>query len=325
MPLTLRDTTQPSVTAVPHRARPAAIAPTTVFSFDIEEHHRIEAATHLTVPLARQNEYVERAEATTNWILDLLEERRVRATFFIVGALAEAKPRLVRRIHDSGHEVASHSWSHRRVLAMTPDEFRDDLRHSVDFLQQMIGAKVHGFRAPTFSITRANPWAIDILAEEGLTYDSSIFPVLHDRYGVRDAPSSPFRVHGIRHALLELPPLTLSIGGHRLPVGGGGYFRLFPLSLIKHGLMRNRTSISPPVAMLYFHPWEFDPGQPKLSLSRLAHWRTYAGIRGARSKLAQLLDFAGTTARAIDVVRALNEPDTRLSEYRLGIQQPLLD
>jgi polysaccharide deacetylase family protein (PEP-CTERM system associated) len=154
---------------------------------------------------------------------------RERATFFIVGQIARHQPSLVRAIHQAGHEVASHSWDHRSVRRLTPAAFREDVRQSKDALEQVTGEAVRGYRAPTFSILRKTAWALDVLAELGMEYDSSIYPVRHDRYGVHAAPRGPFMARGFQHAIVELPPATLRLFSMNLPMGGGGYFRMFPL------------------------------------------------------------------------------------------------
>src|SRR5262245_28332263 len=157
-------------------------------TIDVEEHHRIEAAAHLSCTPELKAVYAGRMDDSTRWLLDVMDERAIKATFFVVGQVAESHPALVRKIADSGHEVASHSWDHRRVIRFTPQTFREDVRTSKDALEQATGDAVVGFRAPTFSITRATPWAIDVLADLGMKYDSSVFPVKHDRYGIYDAP-----------------------------------------------------------------------------------------------------------------------------------------
>src|SRR5262249_14166178 len=162
-----------------------------------------------------------------------------------VGQLAETDPGLVRAIRAAGHEVASHGWDHRRVLAMTPRAFREDIRRSKVALEQATGAAVIGYRAPTFSIVPRTAGALDVLVESGLTYDSSIYPVRHDRYGVPDAPRAPFWAVGERHTILELPPLTMSVAGVAVPMGGGGYFRLFPLWLTERALRQTATDCEP--------------------------------------------------------------------------------
>ncbi len=259
-----------------------------ILSFDIEEHHRIEAARGLNIPGTLASEYLRRTDHTTRWLLDQLSGD-APSTFFIVGQIARDRPGLVRAIAEAGHEVASHSWAHQRVLDMSPEQFRTDLRTSKDALEQAAGQPVVGFRAPTFSITSRNPWAIDVLVEEGFMYDSSIFPVHHDRYGVPHAPRDPFLVRGERSTIRELPPATYRLGRLNIPTGGGGYFRLLPRVALSRTLGQIARRRSPAVAMLYFHPWEFDPDQPRLPLNRANRFRTYVGQGRSRSKLAALI------------------------------------
>jgi polysaccharide deacetylase family protein (PEP-CTERM system associated) len=287
-----------------------------VLSFDVEEHHRIEAAAGLAVSRDRKFEYLERMEMTTRRLLDLLARAETRATFFVVGDIARTAPALVREIYRAGHEVGSHGWKHTRVDRFTPASFRVDARTSKDALEQVTGAPVRGYRAPTFSITRRTPWAIDGLAECGYEYDSSIFPVHHDRYGVPDAPRGPFHAAGREHDLLELPPLTYRRLGFNWPVAGGGYFLLFPLGIMRAGIRQAARAEGPSVAMLYFHPWEFDEDQPRLPLGRLARWRTYVGIRRTSARLQSLLrDYQFT--RAIDAARALGSRSVELPRFSL--------
>src|SRR5262245_12218757 len=183
------------------------VSPQIVLSFDVEEHWRIEAAHGLKISDAQKRYYAGRVEEPTRWLLDQLDRYDQRATFYVVGLLARDQPALVRAIHRAGHEVAAHGWDHRRVHAMTPDEFRTDVRQCVDVLQQITGERVAGYRAPTFSVMRQTAFALDVLVELGLRYDSSVYPVRHDRYGVPDAPRGPFLARGGRHSILELPPV----------------------------------------------------------------------------------------------------------------------
>jgi polysaccharide deacetylase family protein (PEP-CTERM system associated) len=289
----------PNTPALTGGVRPATVG----LSFDVEEHYRIEAAAHLDCSAEMKQVYAGRMDETTRWLLDLLGERGIHATFFVVGEIAKSHPELIRRMADEGHEVGSHSWDHRRVHRFTPESFREDVCTSMDALQQASGLPVLGFRAPTFSVMRDTAWAVDVLAELGLRYDSSIFPVRHDRYGVPDAPREPFVVRGRERELLELPPLTLRAFGHNLPVAGGGYFRLFPLFVMERGIRK-----MPESSVLYFHPWEFDPSQPKLPLKRLSSFRTYVGIGRSRERLTQLLA-RHRFGRLIDQVNGL-APDT---------------
>lgn len=288
-----------------------------VASFDIEEHDRIEAAAGLTCSAELKSDYAARMEASTRRLLDQLAAAKVAATFFVVGEIARTHPKLVRDIHAAGHEVGSHSWDHRRVHRFTPESFREDLRASKDALEQVTGAAVFGFRAPTFSVTRDTGWAIDALAECGFEYDSSIFPVRHDRYGISDAPRVPFIAQGREREILELPPLTYRVAGMNLPVAGGGYFRLFPLFVMRAGLRQAARAAVPQVGMLYFHPWEFDTTQPKLPLKRLARWRTYVGVGKTAARLARLLG-AFPFRRAIDAVRDIRASGVELPRFRIG-------
>lgn len=291
----------------------------TILSFDVEEHHRIEAAAGLSCRNSQIEEYRTRAYSTTRRLVQILGESNCKATFFIVGELAVKCPSLVKEIHDAGHEVASHGWDHRPVTRLSRAAFREDITKCKDALEQITGAPVSGYRAPTFSIMRRTAWAIDELLAAGYTYDSSVFPVRHDRYGVSDAPTKPFRCYGNseRNGIIEIPPLTLRTGLTNIPIAGGGYFRLFPLIFLKAGIWFNRE-VDPAVSMLYFHPWEFDPKQPKLALSRTNSWRTYVGIGRSESRLKRIMhQFTSITnfRRAVDVVSELKS--AQLIDFRL--------
>jgi polysaccharide deacetylase family protein (PEP-CTERM system associated) len=285
-----------------------------ILSFDVEEHWRIEAATGLSIPSTQRDYYASRVGPATRWILEQLERFGQKATFFLVGVLAREQPELVRDIHRAGHEVASHGWDHQRIHNFTPEQFREDVRRSKDTLEQITGEAVYGYRAPTFSIVRQTGWAIDVLAESGMRYDSSIYPVRHDRYGIPDAPRGPFLARGRQCTLLELPPARLDVLGLRLPAGGGGYFRLFPLFVMEQALAQIRRLQQPPVAMLYFHPWEFDPEQARLPLGRVSRFRTYVGIRRSRPRLVTLLK-RERFVRALDAVTYLEPQREQLPRF----------
>jgi len=287
-----------------------------ILSFDVEEHWRIEAASGLTFDAARRDYYAARVGPATRWILEQLARFDQKATFFVVGALARQQPDLVHDIARAGHEVASHSWDHQRIHNFTPEQFREDVRRSKDALEQLLGEPIVGYRAPTFSVVRQTAWALDILAEEGMLYDSSIYPVRHDRYGVPDAPRGPFLARGRTHALLEIPPARLDVLGLRLPAGGGGYFRLFPLFVMEQALEQVRRDQQPPVAMLYFHPWEFDPQQERLPLGRVSAFRTYVGQARSRPRLVSLLRQYQFT-RAVDAVQALQPLRDQLPAFEV--------
>jgi polysaccharide deacetylase family protein (PEP-CTERM system associated) len=290
--------------------------PQTILSFDVEEHHLIEAANGLAISPAMRSHYAGRLDVVTRWLLERLADRDIRATFFVVGQIAQTDPALVRAIHQAGHEVASHSWDHQRLQLHTPASFRADVRRSKEALEQVTGEAVVGYRAPTFSLVRQTAWAVDVLAELGMLYDSSIFPVYHDRYGVPEAPRGPFLAHGERHTLLEIPPATLRLLGVNWPAAGGGYFRLFPLRVMEEAIRQAHACRRPAVAMLYFHPWEFDTEQARLPLSRLRRLRTYAGLNRSRGRLGRLLE-GRTFARAVDVARGLQDRLGSLSRFRI--------
>src|SRR4051812_48633975 len=283
------------------------------FTFAVEPHDRIEAAAAHRCPPAARADYARRMDACTRWLLDTLTEFGAHATFFVVGEIAQSNPQLVRDIAAAGHEIGCHSRDHRRVHRFTPEAFRDDVRRAIDALAQAAGVSVVGFRAPTFSVTRETGWAIDVLAEEGVRYDSSVFPVRHDRYGVPDAPRFPYRVRGARRELLEFPPATFGLGPVNLPAAGGGYFRLFPPAVMRAAVSQAERHPAG-AAVLYFHPWEFDPGQPRLPLGRAGRFRTYVGISRARARLRQLLARYGSR-RLIDVVEEMEGAE--LPSFRL--------
>lgn len=298
-------------------------SPPVVLSFDVEEHYRIEAAHGLAVPPAVVAEHARRMERTTRLLLERLDRAGARATFFVLGEIALSHPGLVRAIAAGGHELASHSHRHRQVHRLSRAEFREDLLASKRALEAVGAAgrvEVVGYRAPTFSLTAETHWAVDELAAAGFRYDSSVFPVRHDRYGSPAAPRGPFRIAGVARELLELPPATLRLGGMNVPTAGGGYFRLFPLWVLHAGVDQLARAGLP--AMLYFHPWEFDPGHPRLPLGRKAAARTYVGVGRTLGRLDRLLDrYAGRfrTAREVSgMVRAGELPTFTLATERVG-------
>jgi polysaccharide deacetylase family protein (PEP-CTERM system associated) len=193
----------------------------------------------------------------------------------------------VRRIHAAGHEIGSHSYWHRLVYEQSPDEFRRDVQESRDVLTDILGQRITSYRAPTFSITRKSLWALEILVEEGFEIDSSIFPVQHDRYGIADAPRGIHRRETPSGPIWEFPPAVVRAAGMNFPVGGGGYFRLYPFCLTRAGLRR----VAGQPFMFYTHPWEIDADQPRLSVaSRLSRFRHYVNLSTTMRKLERLLE-----------------------------------
>jgi polysaccharide deacetylase family protein (PEP-CTERM system associated) len=190
------------------------------------------------------------------------------------------------------------------------------LAKNKEILEHLTGDRVAGFRAPSFSIGRKTAWAIDELVEMGFSYDSSIYPVRHDRYGIAEAPRGPFVARGLQKSIIELPPATLRLMGMNLPVGGGGYFRLFPTPLVDQAVTQARTAIKPPIVTLYFHPWEFDPGQARLPFGWVKRFRTYAGIFRNRARFSS---FVGKHlySRAVDAARHVGRAGGQLPSFGL--------
>lgn len=236
----------------------------------------------------RWDAFESRVCRNTGRLLDLFARSSTTATFFVLGWVAERYPQLVREIAAAGHEIASHGYAHRLVYDMTPDEFRADLRRAKDALESASGIEILGFRAPSFSITRRSMWALDILAEEGYAFDSSIYPVRRDRYGVPGAPRFAHDIQRPAGRLVEVPPATMRVGGVTLPVAGGGYFRLYPEALT-HAAIRHLNDVDGQPAVVYLHPWEVDPEQPAQAGSPLSRFRHWVNIDKTEPRLARLL------------------------------------
>jgi polysaccharide deacetylase family protein (PEP-CTERM system associated) len=260
-------------------------------TIDVEDYFHV-SAFEKSIPRSQWDSYPLRVEKNTLVLLDTLDDCGVKATFFVLGWVAARIPGLARRIQERGHEIACHGFGHERLYLIGPDRFRDDVRHAKRLLEDQCGRPVIGYRAPSFSITSSSLWAVDILIEEGFLYDSSIFPVHHDLYGMPGADPLPHRINGSSGALQEFPPATfdLRIGGKllRLPVAGGGYLRLFPLWVTRQAIARiNRRHRSP--AVVYLHPWEIDPGQPRVRAGLKSRFRHYCNLGTTLDKLRALL------------------------------------
>ena len=258
-----------------------------ILSIDVEEWFHPEAVHHLFEP-ETWDELSARVDRNVDILLELFAKRNATATFFVLGWVARKYPELIKKIVEAGHEIASHGDNHQMVTKLDADTFREDLTNSIKSLEDVSGQKVYGFRAPTFSIVKETQWAWDIILELGLEYDSSVFPIYHDRYGVPDAPRYPYIVATMdQKTLVEFPMPTLKIFKKNIPFGGGGYLRIFPLQFTKYAIKKFNKDNQP--VIFYAHPWEFDIGQPRLKLGMIQTWRHYYNIKNNFHKLDSLL------------------------------------
>lgn len=265
-----------------------------ILSVDVEDYFHVEAFADV-VNRATWPSFSSRVEDNTRRILDLLDSREIKATFFILGWVAERHASLVREIIARGHEPACHSFWHRRVYRLDREQFRDDTRLAKDTIEQAGGVGVRGYRAPSFSIVARSLWALELLAEAGFAYDSSIFPIGHDVYGIPDAPRGPFRINTPSGPILEYPITTFRLGGSRnFPVGGGGYLRLLPFWYTKLGARRAWKDELP--LIVYIHPWEIDPAQPRLKGRLKSRVRHYSNLGKTEARLIKLLGMASFTS-----------------------------
>jgi polysaccharide deacetylase family protein (PEP-CTERM system associated) len=250
---------------------------------DVEDYFQVSAFDEF-VPRSEWASFESRVCANTDRLLRIFDGAGVRGTFFVLGWVAEHYPELVRRIHRAGHELASHSYGHALVYDSTPEQFRADLRRAQAAIESASGVRVRGYRAPSYSITERSLWALDVLACEGYRFDSSIYPINHDRYGI---PSWPRHVHRLARnagALWELPGSTIRRGGVNLPIGGGGYFRVLPYGWTQYGIRYLNEEEQRP-AIFYLHPWEVDPDQPRLNAGLVSRFRHYCNLEKTESRL----------------------------------------
>ena len=231
-----------------------------------------------------------RVQANTERLLDVFERHGVKATFFVLGWVAEHCPEVVRRIDQAGHEIASHGYSHQLIYRQTPDQFRQETRQSKQLLEDLTGKPVHGYRAASYSITGDSLWALDILAECGFRWDSSIFPVHHDNYGIPGSPSMPYILKTDNASVLqEFPLTTANVFGFPVPAAGGGYFRQFPYPLFRY-LFNRASGFGTRPQIFYLHPWEIDPHQPRFSNAGwLSRFRHYTNLDKCEQRLERLL------------------------------------
>lgn len=275
--------------------------PINLLSVDVEDYFQVSAFEQVSPP-SSWNSRELRVKTNTERILNILKSYNVFATFFILGWVAERCPELVARIAAEGHEVASHGYGHQRIVTLSRIEFRDDIRRSKAILEDIIGKPVFGYRAPSYSISPRTPWAFDELLEAGYQYDSSIFPVRHDFYGIPDWPRfagtvvkgndgywQPGEAKDIGRSFFEVPITTLRLAGKNLPIAGGGYFRLLPYAITQWGLKRINQKEGHPF-VFYLHPWELDPDQPRIAgTSWKSRFRHYLNLSKTEGRFRLLL------------------------------------
>jgi len=261
-------------------------------SVDVEDYFQTEAMSK-AIPRETWDDMPCRVERNTELLFELFSEYNVSATFFFLGWVAERYPQLVRKAKHLGHEIACHSYWHRPIYSLSPDEFRKDTHRAKAAIEDAAGVQVQGYRAPSFSLTPGVEWASDILAEAGFAYDSSVHPVAHDLYDNRHARRGPHQVSG--RSLLEIPISTVRLGKKNFPFSGGGYFRILPYSYVR-GATRRLNFVDKQPSVFYIHPWEIDPGQPKISTNWRSRFRQYTGLKDTESKLRRLCkEFKFTT------------------------------
>ncbi len=257
-------------------------------SFDVEDWFTVRNMRDAISEVDWQNQDL-RVQIGMKFILDSLAEKNIKATFFILGWIADQCPELVRKISDQGHEIACHGYSHTPIDLLTPEAFEADLKKAIDTIEKVTGQKIKGFRAPSFSVMEKTAWALPIIKKLGFEYDSSIFSTRHPDYGVQNFPTEITTVSG----LTEVPLKKSKIWGMKIPVCGGGYFRMLPYQFTKSALQRD---LKKDAVVMYFHPWEFDAAQPRVKLGVLKTFRHYVGLNSNREKFLNLInDFEFTT------------------------------
>ena len=288
-------------------------------TIDVEDYFHVSVFDGV-VPRSQWDRLEDRVCANTERVLALLEEAQVRATFFVLGWVADRHPGLVRRIVAGGHEIASHGYAHRLVYDQTPKAFREDVTRAKAVLEDASGTQVLGFRAPSYSITPRSLWALDVLMEAGYRYDASIFPIHHDRYGIPVSARHPYRIERNGSSLTEVPASAARAFGMNLPVSGGGYFRILPYAWTRWGIARiNRVERR--AAVFYLHPWDLDPDQPRLRASGLSRLRHYFNLHQTAPRLRRLLrDFAFAPMAQV----MLPEADAAAAPDSLSVALPYL-
>lgn len=272
---------------------------TNAMTIDVEDYFQVSAFEN---DIRREDweRQESRVEKNTRELLNMFASLDIKATFFVLGWIAKRHPGLVREIASAGHEIASHGYSHRLVYTQTPELFKKETVLSKNLLEDLIQKPVLGYRAASYSITQASEWALDILLECGFKYDSSIFPIRHDRYGLSTAPRFPYQHKTpAGQSILEFPLSTKIIGTYRLPVSGGGYFRIFPYFLTRYALGSINKKEKEPF-IFYLHPWEIDPQQPRIETNWLSRFRHYNNLRHCKARLQLLItDFKFSTVQQV--------------------------
>jgi polysaccharide deacetylase family protein (PEP-CTERM system associated) len=265
-----------------------------VLSIDVEDYFQVSALAN-SIDVAEWDSIKPRVTENVYRLLDLFDKHDVKATHFVLGWVAERFPELIKEIDRRGHEIASHGYSHQLIYNQAPDIFKKETLDSKKILEDITGKPVIGYRAASYSITKKSLWALDILAEAGFQYDSSIFPVVHDRYGIKGSPELPHvLLTPSKQRLVEFPLSTYRLLGQTIPVAGGGYFRLYPYALSR--FFYNRINGSGKPFVFYLHPWEVDPGQPRVKASWFSEFRHYNNLDKCMLRLDTLLsDFSFTT------------------------------
>jgi polysaccharide deacetylase family protein (PEP-CTERM system associated) len=291
---------------------------------DVEDYFQVSAFDRV-VSRDTWSTFDSRVAANTHRLLDLFDETGVKGTFFTLGWIAANHPELVRDIAARGHEIASHGYNHQLVYMLTPRQFRDDVRTAKAALEDACGRAVIGFRAPSFSIVSSSLWALDILIEEGYRYDTSIFPIHHDRYGIPDAPRHIHTITRDAGTLIEMPASTVKVGSTNLPIAGGGYFRLLPYGFTRWGMRRVNNAERAPV-MFYMHPWEIDPDQPRIATGATTRWRHYGGLHRTATRLRRLVrdfrfDTVASVLHASPPAALVNAPAWSPAEQSLAVPQ----
>jgi polysaccharide deacetylase family protein (PEP-CTERM system associated) len=266
-----------------------------VLTVDVEDYFHVEAFAR-TIHYEQWDSYDRRVERNVARILDMFDRNKAKGTFFILGWVAEKYPHLARQIAAEGHEIGCHGYAHQRLQTLTQNQFREDLRRATAVLTDQVQRPVRCYRAPSFSIVRNTMWAFDVLAEEGFVFDSSLFPVRHDNYGVPDAERFPYwQVTSRGSRIFEFPPSTVRTAKNNWAVAGGGYLRLFPYTAT-HWAIRHINDVQQQPAMVYFHPWEIDPEQPVMDAGLRSTLRHYINLKTTAGKIERLLeDFQFTT------------------------------